>query len=544
MNNPTDPITEKKANDQIAIGIDFGTSNSVMSGYFQSTLLKGPVSFNFPLTGSQLYPSIAFLDRESVAIRTGPLAYRKRITDSDNVISSVKRHITEPTAYVLSNQVFYNKDIVEAIISDFVHEVKLVDHEMKVGTVTITVPYHFGQNENSIILNAAEKALDKQIGYKQKIFILPEPVAASLATLYNLKEESFNEKIFLVYDIGGGTLDLTLIKITNTKTSINYEVLANDGISNFGGDDIDELLYNYVIKNEMHIVQTISQHQEILNKARLIEECKNGKQNLTFSDTYSFMCSNLFGIKSGFVDFELTRKTLNSILLGNLGSKRNMVGELSSCIERLYAKASICNDSVDYLVPIGGTSYIPIFHSLLSSLHPKANEISCPSMMDNFTLVSKGACIYSALKSDEIHETKLNPFLQIKSVTQIRTRVSHALYLEKYNGDFVTLVKANELSPASVHRRYYPSKFSQDGIYVDIGNVSLFQGHGESRKNKRHIGYIEFSQYRIYSHGRKLNEIPIDIEITATDVLVSVHCIISKGDKTGKDIEFNQIIHN
>ena len=544
MNKPINPIKLTNIQSCIPIGIDFGTSNSVMSGYKQSTLVTGPTSFNFPLTSSFLYPSIALLDHDNGVIRTGAAAYNRRITDPQNVVVSVKRRITSADKYILSNKEYTNVDIVESIISDFSKEVKLTDHEFSPGVITVTVPYYFGENENAFILKTAQNALKSQLNYNAEIFLLPEPIAASLACIYQLHESSIDSKVFLIYDIGGGTLDLTLVRITNNNSTFEYEVLANDGICNFGGDDIDELLLDYVIYHEGIENLNLDDRHLLLNKARLIEECKEAKHNLSINEHYSFMCSNLFGVDGGYIELEITRDNLNSILSGQLGSKRNMIEEFSECLNQIYSKARINKESVNFIVPVGGTSFIPAFRDLVTNIHPNAKELTTSNMMDNFTIVANGASIFSAMKSDEIYNTKYHPFKQGNAIEKMKTRVSHALYLEKFNGKLDVLIEANALSPAISHKIYYPTKLSNSGDIVDIGTVQLYQGEGNSRKNRKYIGNIDFSEYIIYSHGRKLNDIPIYIDIEATETLVTVHCKIPNGDIRGNDIEFSQIIHN
>jgi hypothetical protein len=125
----------------------------------------------------------------------------------------------------------------------------------------------------------------------------------------------------------------------------------------------------------------------------------------------------------------------------------------------------------------------------------------------------------------------------------IQTRISHSLYIEKYNGRLDKIVDANTISPFVFEKTYYPSRFIDDGEQVDIGLVRLYQGKGESRRNGEFIGDIDFSSYNIYSHGRSLNNIPIKIKIEVTDSLVIATVLIQKSDINGKDIKFSQVIH-
>lgn len=525
------------------IGIDFGTTNSVMSRYSHSLLKTGPENLNFPITGSNLYPSIAFIDEKKCEIRTGGAAYSRKFMEPESIVSSVKRRIAEDSKFSFNGATISNMQIAEAIISDFIKEIKSTDHNFSPNVVVITVPYYYGENENALIKQAIENVIVREINSVPSFFIIPEPVAASLSCLYNIKETSINSKIFLIYDIGGGTLDMTLVRITNDLTSFSYEVLANDGMAWFGGDDIDQFIYEYVTTHEQIDFSNLTVHQQIVNKARLMEECIEAKHHLSSSESYDFMCPNLFGIEQGYIELTITRDKLESLITGDNINKRNMISELNESVERLYSKAKIEREYVDYVVPIGGTSIIPIFRQCLKNSHKNSKELLSDTQSDSFVLVANGASIYGALKSDEIYETNYRPFKHQNAIEKLQTRISHSLYIEKYNGKLDKIVDANTISPSIFEKTYYPSRFIAGGYQVDMGVVRLYQGKGESRKNGEFIGDIDFSSYNIYSHGRSLNDIPIRLKIEVTDSLVTVFVLIPKSDINKKDIEFSQVIH-
>lgn len=541
MSKPVNPKSQFSGT--FPLGIDFGTTNSVMSRYAHTVLKDGPESLNFPLTGSMLYPSIALVDEEIDGIRTGVVAYNKRFTEPEKIVSSVKRRITESTRYQVNDNSYSNVDIAEAIISDFVKEIKMTDHDLYPNIIVVTVPYYFGENENALLKQAAENAIHNQLKYRGEIYLLPEPVAASIASIYNLALENIQSKVFFIYDIGGGTLDLTLVRITNDTYTFSYEVLANDGIALFGGDDIDELLYDYVVNHEHLDFSLLSQHQQMVNRAKLLDECKEAKHHLSSSESYSFMCSNLWGIDDGYIELNLSRAIFSSILCGLQGSKRNMLLELNQCIDRLYAKAKINKESIDYTIPVGGTSFVPLFRTYINDLHSHAKEIATTNPIDNFVMVANGASIYAAMKSDELCYTNYHPFTHQNAIERMRTRVSHSLFLEKFNGKLDLVIPANSISPVYVKKTYYPSRLRNDGKIVDLDTVHLYQGQGESRKFGNYIGNIDFSTYTIFAHERKIDDIAIHVTIEASDTLVTVSCCIPKADKYGNDIIFTQIIH-
>ena len=526
------------------LGIDFGTTNSAISRYAKTIMRCSPENLNFPLTGNFLYPSIAFLDDNSNCIRTGNAALNKRFTNAERVVSSVKRIISGDERYELNGRTYSNADIVTKIISDFIGEIKLTDHEMQPQVIVVTVPYYFGENENAVIKFAAEKAVLEQFNYSPKMFLLPEPVAASLACMYGFPDnESLINKIIFIYDIGGGTLDLTLVRISKTKDSFAYEILANDGIANFGGDDIDNLLYDYVLSHERIDMSNLNPCDRKRNRARILDECTQVKHNLSSSENTTFMCTNLIGLDVDYIEINLSRDILDTLLCGQRGSTRNMFKELTECVESLYAKAKINRDDVDYILPIGGTSYVPLFRQQMAALHRHAEEIVAIDQNNScYGVVANGACIYGAMKSDELFHTDYHPFSTQHSIERMKTRISHSLFLKKYNDKLDLLIEANTLAPVQVEKIYFPSKFQNNGELVDLDSVRLFQGQGFSRKKGNDIGGIDFTHHKIYSHGRKLDEIPIHLVFEVTDTLVQVRCTIPKSDKDGKDICFTQTI--
>ena len=541
MNKPVNP---NMSINSCAIGIDFGTTNSAMSRFSDTLFIKGPISLNFPLTGSALYPSAAYLDEEISGIRTGLVAYNKRHIEPERVVLSVKRHIADNTVYHIKNKTFSNTDIVRSIISDFIKEIMLTDHEFQPNFIAVTVPYYFGENENAFIKFAADEAIRELSESEITVFTIPEPVAASLSCIFNLNIRNIEPEVFLIYDIGGGTLDLTLVRVMYNAEKFSYEVLANDGISKFGGDDIDDLIYDYVLNNIEIDDSNLTDHQQRLNKARLLNECKEAKHNLSFCDNYTLVCNNIYGIESGTVEICITQDVLNDLLCGRKGSKRNMMREFQNCIENLYAKAHLSPAVVKYTVPVGGTSFIPLFRTYINSIHCSAQEVASGNINDNLTLVANGASIYAAMKSDEICGTKYHPFDSNDSIENIRTRISHSLYIEKFNGKFDLIIPANSVSPFRICKRYFPAKLSKNGDTVELTKVRLFQGEGASRKCGKYIGMIDFSEYEIFAHGRTINEIPIDITIEATDTLVRASCFIPQSDSNGNDLAFTQIIHD
>lgn len=536
MSKPVNPNISSTSN--APIGIDFGTTNSAISRYVQSVLVNGPENLNFPLTGNVLYPSAALLDKTDGSIKTGAFAYSKRFVEPENVVLSVKRKLTEATEYTIDGAVYKNVNIASSIIADLIKEIKTIDPLLHPKVVVVTVPYHFGEIENALIKQAAQKAIQETIGDDVDVFLFPEPVAASLAAVYQISEEDFGSKIMLIYDIGGGTLDFALVRVTKNENIFNCEVLANDGIAHFGGDDIDQLLYDYIVNQEKTDFSALPHRQQLMNKAHLLSASQEAKQQLSFSKNYSCLCTNLYGVEGGFLERVLSRNELDALLKGQLGSKRNMLGEFSNSLNRLYAKAAKTPESVDCVIPVGGSALIPLFRDFVKQKHVHAKEITDSNNYGRFVMVANGAAIYAAIKNDELYGTNYRPFNVSRTIESVKTRIPHSIFLQKYNGKLDLLIPANSVSPTRIEKTYYPTKIRSNGQTVELNSVAFFQGVGDSRKQSHCIGEVDFSGYTIYSHGRCADEIPIRITIEASDTLVTISCKIPKSNKDKKDIVF------
>ena len=190
------PIPPKPDNSNTApIGIDFGTTNSVMSRYTHSLLKTGPENLNFPITGSNLYPSIAIVDEKKCEIRTGKAASTRKFIEPENIVYSVKRRIAEDSNFSFNGTTISNMQIAEAIISNFVKEIKSTDHNFSPNVVVVTAPYYFGENENALIKQTVENVIVREINSAPSFFIIPEPVAASISCLYDIKDAPLNSKV-------------------------------------------------------------------------------------------------------------------------------------------------------------------------------------------------------------------------------------------------------------------------------------------------------------------------------------------------------------
>ena len=227
------------------LGIDFGTTNSVVSYYIDAPQFHGTKPVCHLQTGNMLFPSVVYYDSKSGFV-TGLLAYQRRLLYPSKVIPSIKRSLLSEKI-LIDGVEFYPHQLVREIFKGFLMNVRNERPKSKPTITTITVPYFFMQPQNLIIRKAAEEAFKEVFGCYPQIEIIPEPVAASLYWIYNNQKQYQGKKTTLVFDLGGGTFDLSLVESIIYPNRISCEVIAVDGSDQLGGDDIDKILYNYII---------------------------------------------------------------------------------------------------------------------------------------------------------------------------------------------------------------------------------------------------------------------------------------------------------
>lgn len=520
------------------LGFDFGTTHSVWCQYSYNLMRKGPEAINLPHNGSAFYPSLAVLTQDG-RVLTGKSAYRKRLTAGNVLVRDIKRNICSSAILLTANASNTNLDMAIKVMEATLAEMLSVTHELHPPTITLTVPYYFGQNENARIQMALRSALNN-LNINTEINLLPEPVAASLAYVFYHRPDDGVYNL-LVYDIGGGTLDMTLVRVERNEDNIDFQILATDGNSQFGGNDIDELMYQYVLRKEGLDFSKLSPSQMQTNRMLLLDAVIDAKHDLSHEEKANIVCGGLEGLERNFLDLIFTRRELNELLEGHLGSERNLIKEFKNCLNSLLSKANLPKEALSSIIPIGGSTLLPLFRENLEEI--TGIKEKALSAEERKSYVGLGAAIHAAMISDSRGSTGFNPLGRSFSLSQLKARIPHSLFLKKFDGKLDLLINANSVAPAAVDKVYYPVKVKADGQLLDLSLVTLFQGVGESRKQGHDIGAIDFSPYEIYTHGRQLQSIPIKLKIKCNETLVTVDCEIPKGNKDKSDLEFTQTIY-
>jgi len=312
------------------LGIDLGTTNSCMA-----IIELGEPKVITNSEGKRLTPSVVGFSKKNELL-VGDLAKRQMISNPENTVHSIKRHMGKPDYKVsLNNQTFTPHGISAKILQKLKQDAEKYLGDA-VGKAVITVPAYFNDSQRFATKKAGELA------GLEVLRVINEPTAAALA--YGLKDGIDNRKI-LVYDLGGGTFDVSILKI---KDGI-FEVLATSGDTELGGDDFDMRIVQYLL----------AKFQETENKdlsgvpeamQRLREAAERCKIDLSTLETANVNLPYIFESKS--LDVDITREQFNRMT-------EDLVKKTISIIEKTLQDGKLSPANIDEVIFVGGCTRIP-----------------------------------------------------------------------------------------------------------------------------------------------------------------------------------------
>jgi molecular chaperone DnaK len=356
-----------------AVGIDLGTTYSavaVVDEYGKPIVLKNA-------DGQTTTPSAVFFDPPAFVV--GETALQSTITDPDKVVQFVKRFMGQPDYRVTVMGKGYSPEFVSALILRKI--VQDASNELGGAPITkavITVPAYFTENQRHATLEAG------QMAGLEVLRIINEPTAAALS--YGISRRGKSRK-FLVYDLGGGTFDVTVLEVGDDELN----VISTGGDHKLGGKDFDDRIMNYVEEEvrERYKVE-IGEDRELEAELRLKSEA--AKRQLTGRNSVPIALKVPKRDGSGQtqpVKIELTRDTFNAI-------SADLLGRTEMLLESVMVKAGIDWDALDDVLCVGGSSRMPMVAEMLHRISGKK-----PLLHDPDECVAKGAAIQAALLSND-----------------------------------------------------------------------------------------------------------------------------------------------
>ena len=445
------------------LGIDLGTTFSAIARWHEKK--KEPRHYQHNIEGDTLQ-SVVYINPDTKEVLVGKLAYQKGLLDPENVAIGIKRKMDDASQkIIIGGQAFspieLSAKILESLYKDIV---KQNAGRLKSRGTVVTVPYYFKAHQ----CDHTRKAAD--IANINCIALIQEPIAASLAYAWQLVQdhpEREGIENILVFDLGGGTFDLTLFRLEQTKEKLIFEVLATGGDDRLGGMDFDECLFHLLLEQAGLTLDGLSSLEERKARQKVLAAAIDAK--ITLSATEETYVTVTDVVPNKHIDTKLTRKEFEA-------SIQRYIEKIDSIIKRLWATANFQPSQVDRVILVGASSKIPCVRSLVNNLigEEKVYGNTNPSLC-----VAEGAAMYAAYLDDR---EVFGRDIEVKTIT------CHALGVETTGGKFQKLIDANRKTPCEQRQL-----FTTDIDNMTSLDINVYQGSAPLVKNNSLIGTVSIS---------------------------------------------------
>ena len=446
------------------IGIDLGTTNSVVA-----VMEGGKPTVIANSEGMRTTPSIVGFSKTGERL-VGQLAKRQAILNPDKTIASIKRHMGEDYKKNIDGKDYTPQEISAMILRKLADDASSYLGE-KVTSAVITVPAYFNDAQRQATKDAGK------IAGLDVLRIVNEPTAAALA--YGLEKEK-SEKV-LVFDLGGGTFDVSILEIGDGV----HEVLSTSGDTHLGGDDFDEKVMEWIC-SEFQNTEGIDLRNDKQAMQRIKEAAEKAKCELSsvFETNINlpFITADANGPKH--LDMQLTRAKFEDLC-------HDLLERCKKPVEQAINDAHISKSDINEVVLVGGSSRIPSVQQLVKSYTGKEPNQS----VNPDEVVAVGAAIQAGVLAGEVKDIVL---LDVTPLT---------LGIETLGGVMTALVPRNTTIPVSKSQVFSTAENNQTAV-----DIHVCQGERPMAKDNKSLGMFRLDGIAPAMRGIPQIEVTFDID--------------------------------
>ena len=446
------------------IGIDLGTTNSVVA-----VMEGGKPTVIANAEGSRTTPSIVGFSKTGEKL-VGQLAKRQAILNPDKTIASIKRHMGEDYKVNIDGKDYTPQEISAMILRKLADDASNYLGE-KVTSAVITVPAYFNDAQRQATKDAGK------IAGLDVLRIVNEPTAAALA--YGLEKDK-SEKV-LVFDLGGGTFDVSILEIGDGV----HEVLSTSGDTHLGGDDFDQKVMDWICE-EFKKQEGIDLKGDKQAMQRVKEAAEKAKCELSSvmetNINLPFITADANGPKH--LDLNLTRAKFEDL-------SRDLLNRCKVPVENALKDAGITKNDINEVVLVGGSTRIPAVQQLVKEYTGKEPNQS----VNPDEVVAVGAAIQAGVLAGEVKDIVL---LDVTPLT---------LGIETLGGVMTPLVPRNTTIPVSKSQVFSTAENNQTAV-----DIHVLQGERPMSRDNKSLGMFRLEGIAPAMRGIPQIEVTFDID--------------------------------